>query len=373
MKHKVALVRGKFLNKYEMQTFEKLSSHFDLTAYGSLTSFHSSFAFPVVKLPSPMDIPNMPYKMQFLNRAFIDAHYLLGLEKRLQGFDIAHTAETYYHYTQQCLNAKKNGYVKKVIITVLENIPHNNEGIRGRASFKKRARLEADAIIALTSKAQDALIEEGADTRKITVIGSGIDTQRFHPIKKTSKGDIKILFVGRLEVYKGVFDILNAAESLLNDKDLKNTALSLLFVGAGTVENELRSFIKSRGLEQYIKIQKVPYNNIHKVYQNADIFVAPSHDTLTWQEQYGYMLLEAQASGLPIVTTDAGSIPEVVGDAAIVVKQKNIKALTKALENFIKSPKIRAEYAEKARRRALDVHDSNKVAQKIAEVYKSLL
>ncbi len=155
---KIAVVRGKFLNKYEMQFFEPLSKRFDITAFGSLTSYHDQFAFPTVKLPSPMDLPDFPYKMPVLNRIFTDAHYLVGLEDRLKGFDLVHTAETYFHYTQQCLNAKKKGYVRKVIATVLENIPFNNEGIRGRKAFKARARRELDHIIALTKKTKAALI-----------------------------------------------------------------------------------------------------------------------------------------------------------------------------------------------------------------------
>ncbi|MBI5619983.1 glycosyltransferase, partial [Candidatus Gottesmanbacteria bacterium] len=211
MKPKVAIVRGKFLNRYEMQFFEPLVERFDITAFGSLTPYHDRFAFPVVKLPSPMDLPDFPYKMSVLNRLFVDAHYLWGLEEKLKGFDLVHTAETYFHYTQQCLNAKKKGYVKKVIATVLENIPYNNEGIWGRRSFKKRAREELDHIIALTQKTKDALLAEGTDPKKITVISHFVDTQRFKPINnrrmRTFHKEVRILFVGRLEEYKGVFDI----------------------------------------------------------------------------------------------------------------------------------------------------------------------
>ena len=133
---KIAIVRGKFLNRYEMQFYEPLTKWFDMTAFGSQTSNHDRFSFPVIKLPSPMDIPDFscgagsrfarPFLLSILNRVCIDAHYLVGLENRLKGFDIVHTAETYFHYTQQCLNAKRKGYVKKVIATVLGNIPFNN-------------------------------------------------------------------------------------------------------------------------------------------------------------------------------------------------------------------------------------------------------
>lgn len=64
MKHpNVAIVRGKFLNRYEMQAFTPLIRDYRITAYSSLTPLHDQFAFPLIKLPSPMDLPNVPYKM----------------------------------------------------------------------------------------------------------------------------------------------------------------------------------------------------------------------------------------------------------------------------------------------------------------------
>ncbi|KKU88355.1 MAG: hypothetical protein UY16_C0008G0002 [Candidatus Gottesmanbacteria bacterium GW2011_GWA2_47_9] len=86
MKPTVAIVRGKFLNRYEMQFFEPLTDRFDITAFGSLAPYHDRFAFPVVKLPCPLDIPDFPYKMAVLNRLCVDAHYLWGLEEKLKGF-----------------------------------------------------------------------------------------------------------------------------------------------------------------------------------------------------------------------------------------------------------------------------------------------
>lgn len=369
MKKKAALVRGKFLNKYEMQTFEYLNTEFDITAFGSKTSFHQSFKFPVKKLFSPMDIPEFKYKMPILNRLFTDAHHLLGLEEQLKGFDIVHSAETYYRYTQQTLNAKARGYVQKVVVTVLENIPHNNEGIHGRKKYKSRTREEADVLVALTNKTKQSLMIEGADPKKIVVIGSGIDTNIFKPGEKKSSDRIRILFVGRFEEYKGVFEILDAAKVLLSE--YKN--LEFVLVGKGSAQNEMYKYEKRYGIEKFISHKSIPYERIHEIYQSADIFIAPSKDTKTWQEQYGYMLLEAQASGLPIITTNAGSIPEVVGDAAVIVEQNDTKELTSKLKNLIDDQKMRHEYARRARQRALKVHDSKVIAGKLKELYLSLV
>lgn len=381
MKLKIAVVRGKFLNKYEMQFYEPLAGKFDLTGFSSLHPFHDQYAFPIVKLPSPMDLPDFPYKIPILNRLFIDAHYLLGLEKQLKGFDIVHTAETYFHYTQQCLNAKKKGYVKKVIATVLENIPFNNEGIWGRKAFKKRAREELDHIIALTGKTKEALLAEGCDPKKITVISHFIDTRRFKPkrfpeLKKSQFRESKtlmILFVGRLESYKGVYDLLYAAKRLIMDTDLKTNALSFIFVGNGSEKNRLLSLEKQLGIEKFIVHKEVSYDDMPNVYNQADIFVAPSKATDTWQEQYNTTLLEAQASGLPIVTTESGGIPENIGDAGLIIPPADFVSLFDAIKKFILHPKLRIEYSRRARKRAVEVHDATIGANKLAQLYESLL
>lgn len=378
MKKKVAIVRGKFLNAYEMQIFEPLATKYDLTGFGSLTSYHDAFRFPVIKLPSPMDIPDFPRKMSVMNRVFTDAHYLYGLEEKLKGFDIVHSAETYFNYTQQALNAKRSGYVKKVIATVLENIPFNNEGILGRKEFKKRARKELDHIIALTQRTKDTLILEGADQRKITVISHGIDTKRFVVRKnwlknEKDKKNFVILFSGRLEVYKGVYEILYAAKLLLEDKELKKYNLSFQFIGEGSEKKNLILLEQKLGIKRYILHKNAQYSEMPSLYQKADLFWAPSKPILTYQEQYCTALLEAQAAGLPIVTTFSGGIPENVGTAGIIVGPGDFYSLKDAMKDFILHPQKRMEYSKRARQRAEEVHDVHIIAKKIDIVYQSLL
>lgn len=372
---KIALVRGKFLNAYEMQSFEPLVKKYDITAFGSLHSFHNSFAFPTVNLPSPMDLPDFPKKMGIINRIYTDAHYLYGLEEKLKGFDLVHSAETYFHYTQQALNAKKRGYVKKVIATVLENIPFNNEGIWGRKEFKERARKELDHIIALTQRTKDTLILEGADPKKITVVSHGVDTKRFIPKKdwlknEKNRKEFTILFSGRLEIYKGVYEIIYAAKLLLADQDLKNYLIQFVFVGNGTEKEKLLALEKKLHIQKYIKHKNVSYGDMPKMYQEANIFLAPSKPTFTYQEQYCTALLEAQAAGLPIVTTYSGGIPENIGSAGLIVGPGDFYSLRDAIKQFILSPEKRILFAKKARRRAENVHDSKIIAQQIAKVYE---
>lgn len=377
---KVAIVRGKFLNRYEMQFFEPLTDRYELTAFGSMTPYHDRFAFPVVTLPSPMDIPDVPYKMPILNRLFVDAQYLYGLEAKLQGFDLVHTAETYFRYTQQCLNAKKRGYVGKVIATVLENIPHNNEGIHGRKGYKARARRELDHMIALTHKTKDALLQEGADPEKITVIPHFIDTKRFVPARvQNNMGKIKplksltILFVGRLEQYKGVLDLLDATEKLSHDNSLSGYTLHCVFVGSGNQLQNMRLKERKIGKIWHFRHESATYDEMPAIYRDADIFVAPSRPTSTWEEQYCTALLEAQAAGLPIVTTRTGGIPENVGNAAEIVEPGDTRALAEKIKEFALSPAKRQTYAARARKRATAVHDISIGAEKLSALYERVL
>ena len=376
---KLAIVRGKFLNQYEMQSFAPLVKRYDITAFGSLYPYHEKFPFPVRKVISPMDLPEFPWKMPILNRMFIDAHYLVGLEEKLKGFDIVHTAETYYRYTQQALNAKNKGYVKKVVATVLENIPFNNEGIWGRKNFKKRSRMELDHVIALTQKTKYVLLQEGCDPKKITVIGHGINTKAFKPepnhwkkLSDPKKNDFSILFSGRLEAYKGIFEILEAAAILLNDPSIKNR-LRFLIVGQGSSYANMLHFGKTYGIHRFVRYLSVPYDRMPAVYKEVDLFVAPSKSTKTWSEQYCTALLEAQSMGLPIVTTKNGGIPENVGDAALFCDEGDSRSLSEQMKRFIQNPSLRVQYGRMAYERAIHVHDINIIAHKLDRVYQSTM
>ena len=376
---KIALVRGQFLNLFDMQSYLPILKKYDFTAFGSQKPIHTTFPFPAKFLPSPVDWLDFPKKMNILNRLFIDANYLVGLEKELKGFDIAHTAETYYHYTQQAIRAKRKGYFKKVIVTVWENIPFNNEGIWGRKHFKKQVRIHADHFIAVSESAKQALVREGTDPKKISVVSPGIDTRIFFPEKDHFKRlgkknkEITILFVGRLEIYKGVMDILEAAVLLKKSKELREYTLKYIFVGKGSQKETMQDFIKKHRLGEHIVFMTADYTSIPEVYSMADIFVAPSKKDRYWQEQYGMMLLEAQAAGLPIVTTKSGAIPENVGDAAVLVREGRVGEMVKAIKAFILSPQLRVKYGKKARERAEKTHDIRIIAAKIDKIYTQVL
>lgn len=359
---KVNIVRGALLNKFELQNYEPLIGEIDIQAISSKKPISSDIKIPLVRLWSPADLPNFPFKFPILNRIFVDAQKLFGLEKVIAGSDIVHVAETYFNFTNQAIIEKRKGNVKKIVSTVWETIPFNNEGIRGRKRFKKLAYENIDHYITPTERAKNALIEEGVNPKKISVVRMGVDLDRFKPKNKRKTGKINILCVSRLTPEKGIKELVAAFEKIY--KDHKNIILTL--VGNGALKTELTGY-------KNIFVKNIPYNKIHHEYHKADIFCLPSQTTKYWEEQYGMALVEAMACGLPIVTTQTGAIPEVCGDSALYSLEKNQVSLYRNLLSLIENPELRVKMGKISRIRAKKEFDRQKTAREYKEIYNKLL
>ncbi len=354
------IIRGAFLNPFELQNFYGLEEGNDVQVISSKRPLNSKINLPLKKLWSPADLPNFPFKYPILNRLFVDAQILFGLEKVIKGADIVHVAETYFGYTYQAIMAKRKGLVKKVITTVWETIPFNNQSLRGRKMAKIYARENIDHFIAVTEKAKKTLIKEGIKEEKITVIPMGVDLNRFKPRPNLkNKRTINILCVARLVPEKGVLTLLKAFLHIRK----RNNNVTLTFVGDGPLKPELKGY-------KGVFVKSVPYNKMPEEYSSADILCLPSHTTATWEEQFGMCLVEAMATGLPIVSTKTGAIPEVCGTVASLVTASNAHSLAVSLEKLIYNKDLRTKIGINAKKRAEELYDREKITKKIKEIYK---
>ncbi len=369
---KLAIIRGDFASPWELQNFEKLPKNYDLTVftgYYPLAKITETDRLKIRHLFSPVDL-NLGtisrWRMGLLNRVFVDAHILFGLEKSLSKFDIAHTAETYYSFTMQSVAAKQKGIVKKVVSTVWENIPFNNESIRGRKKFKQLAFTNVDLFLAVTRKSKDALILEGCDHKKIEVLKPGIDLDRFGKktqLNKPTSKILKILFVGRLENEKGIDLLLRSFERI--NKKIKT--VKLVIVGKG---NKEPTVIEAQRRNPNITfLGNVPYDEMPDTYSSCDIFAHPAIGSDTWQEQYGMVLIEAMASGLPILSVDRGSITEIVGESGVVV---NPEQFEDELSSLIENENKRRKLIRLAIQNAHINYDANKYARRLDQIYKEI-
>jgi glycosyltransferase involved in cell wall biosynthesis len=357
------IIRGAFLNPFELQNFYGLEEGNDVEVISSKRPLNSKINLPLKKLWSPADLPNFPFKYPILNRLFIDGQILFGLEKAITGADIVHVAETYFGYTYQAIMAKRKGMVKKVITTVWETIPFNNQSLRGRRMVKIYAKENIDHFIAVTERAKKSLIKEGIKEEKITVIPMGVDLKKFKPRPKLkNKRDVNILCVARLVPEKGVLTLLKAFLHIRK----RNKNVILTFVGDGPLKQDLKGY-------KGVFVKRVPYHKMPDEYSSADIFCLPSQTTATWEEQFGMCLVEAMASGLPIVSTKTGAIPEVCGGIASLVAAGNSHSLAVNLEKLIYNKDLREKMGIDSQKRAEEHFDQKQIAEQINHLYQKIL
>lgn len=198
------------------------------------------------------------------------------------------------------------------------------------------------------------------------VIPNGIDVDVYKPghapIRHLRDDNVNILFVGRLEKRKGLGDLLRAYRSM--NARLPHTRL--IIVGDGPLRGKLESYISRHHLPNVILAGFVPDTVKPRYYASADIFCAPA----TGAESFGIVLLEALASGLPVVATEVPGYMSVLepGRDSVTVPAKSWRELAASLVVLARDPDLRrrlGEYAlEKARRYSWPA-----VASEVVEVY----
>lgn len=381
MKKKIAFIRGSNLNKWEIQCLTPLKMDFEFTAFTSW--FHnfdlSNFPFPLKKLPSIGQIIRSRHLKKILIHTIGDYQELIGIEKLLKGFDIIHSAEISNYYTYQAAKAKAK-YNSKLIITVWENIPfaNNNPKLKIHKDYIFK---HADLYLAVTERSKEVLILEGAPSDKIFVLMPGINTSHFQPMPKDttllkklnySLEDTIILFVANLYWEKGIYDLIFAYKKLINE--YAGNKIKLLIAGKGREKYRVENTIRDLNLTHNIKlIGSYDYDEMPKIHNLADIFVLPSIPTPRWQEQFGYVLIESMACGKPVISTSCGSIPEVVGNAGIIVPSNDFLALTNAIKELMIDINKRKTFGIIGRKRAESFFNAEKIAVQFYNIYKNLL
>jgi phosphatidylinositol alpha-mannosyltransferase len=200
----------------------------------------------------------------------------------------------------------------------------------------------------------------------LRVIPNGIDVDVFKPglppIRHLRDDNINILFVGRLEKRKGVGDLLRGYQ-FMRQRVPKSR---LIIVGDGPLRGKVESYISRHHLPNVVLAGFVPDSVKPRYYNSADIFCAPA----TGAESFGIVLLEAMASGLPVVATEVDGYMSVLepGRDSLTVRPKGWAELGAALIVLARDPELRRRMGayghEKARRYAWD-----RVALQIVEVY----
>ena len=140
----------------------------------------------------------------------------------------------------------------------------------------------------------------------------------------------------------------------------------------GRDEEGVGEWVARKGLAERVHLTGlVPYEAMPSYYRLADTLVLPSLKEKRQQEQFGYVLVEAMACGLPVLGSDCGAIPEVIGDIKRIFPFGSAKELQKLILYWRGKPRAPQKMA--ARKRALDHYSSKKLSKHIAEIYSRVL
>lgn len=168
-------------------------------------------------------------------------------------------------------------------------------------------------------------------------------------------------FAGRLIPEKGVLDLAEALSGL------GHLEWTLLAIGRGALSGALKSHFRDARLDGRLRlIEDAEHQRVGDLLTAMDVLVLPSYATPNWAEQFGHVLIEAMAAGCPVVGTNCGEIPRVIGEAGLVVPERGIGQLRAAVRRLIEDPALRARLAARGRTRVQRHFTHCRVAQRLA-------
>jgi len=235
--------------------------------------------------------------------------------------------------------------IPRIVVAVVENIWPLTGGFRARWQHFRRRWLwrRFDGVLACASKSAESIRPYGMpNSVPISIAwlphllppepGRNGNTP-FLPQKQ--EGEFFVGFAGRITAAKG-WRVLLAAMTELPEN------FKCLVAGASDEEAELRLWCQVPSIRSRVRYFGVlEKERLWSFYRTLDAFVLPSLTTSLWTEQFGSVLAEAMACGVPVVGSTSGAIPEVIGDCGLVVEENNPAAIAQALQTLARDPDLR--------------------------------
>jgi glycosyltransferase involved in cell wall biosynthesis len=195
----------------------------------------------------------------------------------------------------------------------------------------------------------------------------GIDPDLFSPPRAPAlPRPFTIAFAGRFVPEKGTHLLIEAAARL-------GEAVCLTLVGSGPQKTALKQLAAESGLKDRVTFRSwMPSVEFPKFLHSLDALVLPSISQKNWKEQFGRVLVEAMACGVPVVGSTCGEIPNVIGEAGLIVPENDASALVEALRRLEQDEALRAELARKGRERALSHFTHKRIAEETVKVYREM-
>lgn len=261
-----------------------------------------------------------------------------------------------------------------LILKVLRSKKHGNYDARLKYKFIVKGLEKADRIIAISESTKKDIIEcIDYPKDEIDVIYNGVDHNIFHPMHvpqkflekyELNKQCKNILYVGAEDARKNLSTLLKALNLV------KKEFSDIMFIKVGdpgwhSERHILKKLIKDLDLNAKF-VGYVPEHELPYFYNSADVFVFPS-----LYEGFGLPPLEAMACGTPVVTSNTSSLPEVVGNAGIMVDPLDVDGFAEAIIKVLDNENLRNTLIQRGLERAREF-TWERTAKETLEVYKKL-
>ena len=221
-------------------------------------------------------------------------------------------------------------------------------------------------LIGCRSFADEVIHRLGTDPARFTIVPGAVDVARFSPGQRPPNGTPVLLYHGRVDVRKGVLDMLDALAPLAAE----GVPFELLVSGIGPTYDETAARIRELGLGDHARMTGyVDYADVPEIYRRADIFVSP-----TYAEGFSNTILEAMASGLAVVSCRSVGVVDCIrdGENGLLTEPGDVPALTTALRHVLTDPAERARLAAAGLAECRRVYSWSAVGRQIMGVYDGL-
>ena len=195
----------------------------------------------------------------------------------------------------------------------------------------------------------------------------GVDPHIFAPPSEPRAPDVPTVgFVGRLVEEKGGADLLHALARV-------RAPWRLDVVGEGPHKPILQALATRLGVAERVRFTALPSTQMPDFYRRVDVLAVPSRTRPNWKEQFGRVIVEAMACGVPVIGSDSGAIPDVIGGAGLIFPEGDVPALAAHLQTLLARPALRRELGERGRQRVLAHFTQKQIAAQTVAVYREML
>jgi len=234
--------------------------------------------------------------------------------------------------------------------------------------FRNYTLRRADYAVGRNRQAIEVLRAKGY-AGPAAVVPNAADAELFHPMDRgqcrqsLEMSGFVIGYAGRLVEEKGLLDLLEAAALCPQD-------VQVAFVGSGPFKGILQERSNCPDLAGRVRFwDSKPLEELPAWMNAIDVLAIPSRTTPSWKEQFGRVIIEAHACGTPVIGSDSGAIPDVVGRGGLIAGERNPAALADAIQQLYRTPALCRELGEIGRQQVLNLYTWQRVAERMREIY----